>query len=475
MTRLSGMDTAFFDMETPRAHMHVAATLLLDPSTMPGGPDSARIEERLLLRLAGQRFFSRRILRPPLGDAVWVSDPRFELSAHVNRINLGGNASQRELATVLGRAAGRQLDHHRPPWELWMIEGLAGGLLAAVIKVHHAAVDGVGGAQMLASMFDLEPDCDGNDPCDSSGPPEHGALPSSLRLGRWAVESLLKLPARLADALHSTARESAWPALKAMLDPRERLPPAANQRCRTVLNRTVGPERCVAFARVPLDRLKTAGHAYDATVNDMVLTTCSLALRRYLAHVDRMPNGPLVAVVPVSLDAPSDTPGNHVSIMLIELPVHLDKPLHQLLAVKRNATHAKQAYRNMGGRLLEKWMEVAPHTLVSGAVRSWSTLGLAEWVKPVHSLIISNVAGPAMALYAGGARITAAYPLGPVMDGAGLNLTVMSYQGQLDLGILACPRSISDPWRLALEFVSAANELSTCCATAADEGEVRAP
>lgn len=459
LTRLSGMDTAFFDMETAHAHMHVTGTLILDPSTMPGGRDPAKLEELLLQRLSAQRFFSRRVLRPLLGDAVWVDDPRFEVSAHVFRVDLGGNGSQRELGEVLGRAAGRQLDHHRPPWELWMIDGLAGGLVGAIIKVHHAAVDGVGGAKMMASLFDLEPNCTSQNTAHSSTQPRHKALPSPVRLGRWALQSILQQPALLVDAVRHTARESVWPALKTILAPDRHLPPAAKQRCRTVLNRTVGPQRCVAFARVPLDRLKTAGRLHDATVNDMVLACCSVALRRYLAYVDRVPDGPLVAVVPVSLHGQDHSPGNHVSIMMVELPVHLEAPLHQLLAVKRNARQAKKAYMEMGGHLLEKWLEVAPSALVAGTVRGWSALGLADWVKPLHSLVVSNVPGPPMPLYAGDARLTAAYPLGPVMDGAGLNLTVMSYQGQLDLGILACPRAVSDPWLLASEFVNAADEL----------------
>ena len=465
MQRLAGLDAAFLYMETPSAHMHVTGTIVLDPSSTPGGYDTSRLIGHVVGRFSTMSLFRKRIVEIPLGlgHPLVVEEAQPDPAKHVHRIGAPAPGSARELAGVVGHIAGRPLDRRRPLWELWVIEGLENGHVALVTKIHHALMDGVSGAEIMARLFDLEaaaPDDDGEIQADAGEP-----LPSPMELLTSAVSAMAVQPLRLARTVLETGR-SLLPIIGGSLDEGDddgrpaALPFTAP---RTTFTSAISADRRVAFGKASLEDIKTIKVAFSATVNDVVLAACAGALRRYLIDRKELPNKPLVATCPVSTDAAKGRTGqhNHVSAMFVGLPVNVPDPVIRLMHIARSSKKAKKLSSAVGDKMLTDWAQLTPGGLLTQAARLFSSMRLADRIPPVHNLVISNVPGPPIPLFAGGARVLAAYPLGPVFDGAAVNITVLSYQGSVDLGVIACPDAVPDPWQIAEGFALAIAELKT--------------
>jgi WS/DGAT/MGAT family acyltransferase len=230
---------------------------------------------------------------------------------------------------------------------------------------------------------------------------------------------------------------------------------------RTPWNGSTSPQRTVAFGSARLADAKLVASAFHTTLNDVVLAACTQTLRNYLEAHGGVPDAPLVAAVPVSLrgaDEP-ETYGNRISVFLVHLPVHLADPVEQLLAVSHDARSSKQLHADLGASALGEWAEFGSAALLEGAARFYAYHELASRHAPLHNLVISNVRGPGTPLYAAGARLTAAYPLGPLMEGAGMNITVLSYLDSVDFGVIACERSVPHVADVALGFGAAVADL----------------
>jgi len=269
----------------------------------------------------------------------------------------------------------------------------------------------------------------------------------SVRWARLMLETAESLPATIRWALGGTEGS-----------PQVAMPFGAP---RTPWNRAISSGRSVAFGAAPLADVKLVAAAFDVTVNQVVLAACARTLRSYLQAHGGAPDVPLVAAIPVSLRGPEDleTYGNRISAMLVHLPTHLSDPEEQLLAVRSRAAPAKQRHEQVGPGPLGEWAEFLSTRLLEAAARFYSENALADRHRPFHNLVISNVRGPEAPLYAAGARLTAAYPLGPLMEGAGINITVMSYAGSVDFGIVACERAVPHTSDIALGFGTAVADL----------------
>jgi len=213
---------------------------------------------------------------------------------------------------------------------------------------------------------------------------------------------------------------------------------------------------------VPLATVKHVKNAFGVTVNDVVLAACARALGQYLREHGETPRRPLVATVPVSEHGAGGgvTSANRVSAMFIGLPVHVDDLETVVRSIHEQSIGAKKVYASFGPYLLAEWVDMAPPPLFSAAVGLYSRWQLAEYLPPAHSIVISNVAGSPVPLYASGARLIAAYPLGPVLEGAAVNISVMSYDGALDVGLITCPRAVPHPSEIARGFERATDELA---------------
>jgi WS/DGAT/MGAT family acyltransferase len=229
----------------------------------------------------------------------------------------------------------------------------------------------------------------------------------------------------------------------------------------TPWNRALSSQRTVAFGRARLADVKEVGTAFGTTVNHVVLAACTQTLRSYLEAHGGAPKAPLVAAIPVSLRSPEEigTYGNRLSALLVHLPVHLDDPVDQLFALRHDAASSKHQHARLGVGALGEWAEFTSTRLLATAARFYSDQKLANRHRPLHNLVISNVRGPGSRLYAAGAPLRAAYPFGPLMDGVGLNITVLSYAESVDFGVVACKRSVPHAGDIALGFGAAVGNL----------------
>jgi diacylglycerol O-acyltransferase len=459
---LSGLDSAFLSLETPSTPMHMMGTFVLDASSASGGYSFERILRLVEERMPDLPPFRRRLAAIPFGfgHPVWIDDPDLRIRSHVYRVGAHAPGSEKVLADLVAQIASRPLDRTRPLWELWVIEGLAERRVALVFKVHHAVADGVSAIQLLLQLLDPSPE--GATACGSRERVRRDPAPTSGALLARALSRLPQRSARFALLLRDTARSIAASA-RSMLVGAANGPqmPMPFSGPRTPWNGGTSPQRTVAFGRARLADAKFVGSVFRTTVNHVVLAACTQTLRNYLEAHGGAPDAPLVAAIPVSLRNPEEreTYGNRISAFLVHLPVHLADPVDQLLAVSHAAESSKQLHAQLGASALGEWAEFTSTALLKGAARFYSDRKLASRHPPLYNLVVSNVRGPGTPLYAAGARLTAAYPLGPVMEGAGMNITVLSYLDSVDFGIIACERSVPDVADIALGFGAAVADL----------------
>jgi WS/DGAT/MGAT family acyltransferase len=338
-----------------------------------------------------------------------------------------------------------------------VVEGLEDGNIGVVAKVHHSMVDGVSGAELLVHLFDLEAS---PPPIEDDGEPPAGErVPSELEMVAHALVSAARSPLRLASVLPRTVRAVGGVA-------RVRRRPGTNMPApftapRTPFNAAITSHRSVAATRLSLADVKATKRAFGCTVNDVVLALCGGALRRYLDGLGELPEKPLIAVVPISVRHETASPqgSNAVSAMFTTLATDIADPAERIAAIHETTRGAKEEHQAIGAELLTDWAEFAAPAVFSRASRLYTSMKLADRHRPIHNVIVSNVPGPQFPLYLAGARLVMLCPLGPVMEGAGLNITVMSYLDSVDVGLIACRELIPDLWDLAHDFEAAMGEL----------------
>lgn len=457
MQRLSGLDAFFLYLESPTQPLNVCCVLELDPTAMPGGYRFDRFRELLSVRVDAVPEFRLKLADNQLNfdHPVWVDDESFDLRRHLHRAGLPSPGGRRELAELCGHIASLPLDRDRPLWEIWVIEGRH-ETLSAVLKAHHAVVDGVGGANLLAQLCSTVPDAPPPEPIARAG-----GVNSLAMIASGLIGAALR-PWRLAKVLPATAFTVAETILRARSGGHTMAAPFAAPR--TAFNGSFTRRRNVVLTDVDLDDVKAVKKRFGVTVNDVVTALCAGALRQFLADRDELSDSPLVASVPVSVHRKSGRPGrNQTTWMLCRLQTHIDDPAERLRSIAIGNTAAKNHAAAMGPTLLQDWTQVAGQMTFGAALKLLPRIPLPE--KPPHNLVMSNVAGPQEQLYFMGCKLNGIYPLGPIIAGAGLNITVMSMNGRLGIGIISCPDLVPDLWDIADAFPAALKELLHCDAT----------
>ncbi len=472
MQRLTGLDAGFLSMETPTAPMHVAGLAVFDPSDLGDRFDIDHLKRVYSGRLHLAPPFRRRLREVPFGihHPLWIEDPDFDIDWHLRHCAVRAPGGPRELAEIAARLNSIPLDRSRPLWEMWLIEGVAGGHVAVLSKVHHAAIDGASGNEITVATLDLEPEVTEVPPPDKEWIPD--AIPSDLEMLTHATASLLTSPVRLVKVTRRTIDA----ALGRRSLPTTHSPPSPFAAPRTSINGTLTRQRVFAATSLSLPAVKAIKAHHEVKVNDVILALCAGALRRWFEARGEELDGPLVAMVPVSVRSEDEkgSMGNRVSSMLVGLATEVSDPVVRLQVIGDATREAKERHA-IGADALTDWAEFAAPALLGRAARLYSRMHLANVHRPVFNVTISNVPGPPFPLYSAGARLVANYPMGPIFDGAGLNMTVMSYRDQLDFGLQGTPELLGDPWELAGYLEDALVELAATVPELAGEQLVVRP
>ena len=442
---MSGLDATFLYGETGGMHMHVVGAMVFDPSTSDEPYSFEAIKELVATRMARMPQFRQKLAVVPLRlhHPVWADDEEFDLDFHVRRIGCPSPGSMEDFGQVVADIASRRLDRAHPLWQMWVVEGLEGGLVGVVLKMHHSATDGVSGANLMAHLFDLEPHPAPAAEDDITWDPAH--KPNDLALVGYALTEWARHPVRFVKVLPSTVKGIS----SLVMTIRRRSGGAGGMPIpltapKTVWNGPITAHRSVAFVDVPLVDLKAIKNAFGTTLNDVVLAVSAGALREFLAKRGELPESALQASVPVSTHGEeAATRGvNQISSMFVSLETQIDDPVERLRIISARTVNAKAEHRAVGAKLLQEWAEFAAPLTFSLAARLYANPAVSGRVTP-SNLVISNVPGPSFPLYFAGARMLRFYPLGPVLDAMGLNLTVLSLLDNVGFGFIACRELLS--------------------------------
>ena len=446
MKRLSGLDAAFLALEAEQWPAHVACVTVFDPAECPNGYSVDALKRTLQERLHLLPPLRWRVVEPPfgLGRPHWIEDPDFDLDWHIRRIALPAPGGRKELAEVAAEIYRHRLDRRRPLWELWVIEGLEHGHVAIYWKIHHACIDGMSGAAMQEVMFDRDP--------AGHGPEEYGIdtwepepVPSAREMIVSSLPTMASTPLRLGKQvvgllgeLPTFIRAGRSGALTSAL----RAP-------RTSFNAPVTQHRAWGYCTVSLSDMKMVKNVFGVKVNDVVLALAAGSLRSYLEDRGELPEQALVASVPVNVRTDGGSSGNVISGMSAGLATDIDDPVKRLLQIHENTQGAKELQQAMGADMLMNLVDTPPPMMLSLALRFYGKTQLVKRLPPLFNLPVSNVPGPRQPLYVQGAPIKAFYSMGIVFDGIGLFIGGMSYQDQMDFGVLACQELVADPFVIA--------------------------
>ncbi|NMM23338.1 MAG: wax ester/triacylglycerol synthase family O-acyltransferase [Phycicoccus sp.] len=459
MEQLSGLDGAFLAMETRSVFGHVGSVCIVDAVTADGGEPGMTLQhltEVIESRLPLVPLLRRRLVMVPFGldHPYWIEDPDFDIEFHVRELALPFPGNDRQLSEQVARLHARPLDRSRPLWELYLITGLQGGRAAIYSKIHHAAIDGVSGGDILTAVLDMSPrgrELPAVESFAGEQPPDSARLlgRSAVNLARQPLQAF-RLVSGLARSIPAIANAFGAPIAQLMggKDNDDVLSQTGLRAPSTPFNAPVSPHRRWAFADLPLGEVKKLRRGSDGdglTVNDVVMALCAGALRRWLLLHDALPTAPLIAAVPVSVRTMDHTgeSGNRVSMMLAALPTNLSGPGDRLAAMHDAMRAAKDQHGAIPAGLLADVSQFAMPVLANQAWRLSAKLRLFERASPFN-LFISNVPGPNVPLYFAGAELLAYYPVSAVADGQGLNITVMSYRDNLYFGLVACRQLVPD-------------------------------
>ena len=453
LDRLTAVDASFLVQEKSNSHMHIGAVIVVEGQA----PPFDRFIEQIQGRLQLVPRYRQKLAWPPgeSGRPLWIDDPTFNISYHVRHTALPHPGSEEQLLNLAARIASQQLDRSKPLWEMWIVEGLEGNRFAMINKTHHALVDGVSGVDLATVLFDLEqnpPKAQDAEPWSPQPEPSAAELIAAgmrdAARGIFGIANrFLKVaqrPDRAVDEIREAVEgvgELAW----AGLNP---APP-------TPLNVEIGPHRRLAVNREQLSDFKIVKNAFGGTVNDVVLTVVSGALRKWMRSRGVRTEGlELRALVPVSIRGAEEhgALGNRIAVMRGPLPVYIKDPVARLQFVKQAMDGLKESKQAVGAEVLAGVQQLAPPTVLAQASRVIFSTRL-------FNLIVSNVPGPQFPLYVLGHRLLNLYPIAFLPQNHSLAIAIMSYDGEVNFGLLADYDSLPDVEDLSAGISDALAEL----------------
>lgn len=432
LDRLTAVDASFLVQEASNSHMHIGGIILVEGQAPPFQDFIEHIQRRLHL----VPRYRQKLAFPPgdSGRPLWIDDPNFNIAYHVRHTALPTPGSEEQLLQLASRIASQQLDRSKPLWEMWVVEGLEDNRYALINKTHHALVDGVSGVDLATVLFDLEPNPPAPGMTVEPWSPRPEPSPAEL------VAAGLRDAARGVFGIASRALRYAQRPDKAAEEAREAVEglgelvwAGLNPAPPTPLNVEIGPHRHLAVTREQLDDFKTVKNAFGGTVNDVVLTCVSGALRKWLHSRGVRTEGlELRALVPVSIRTQEEhgALGNKITVMRGPLPVYIKDPVARLRFVKQSMDGLKESKQAVGAEVLTGVQQMAPPTILAQASRlNFSTR--------LFNLIVTNVPGPQFPLYVLGQKMVGIYPIAFLPKDHAMAVAIMSYDGEVNFGLLA--------------------------------------
>ncbi|MES2250373.1 MAG: wax ester/triacylglycerol synthase family O-acyltransferase [Pseudomonadota bacterium] len=450
MKHLSGLDATFLHLETPEMPMHVGSLNVLD---LPKGYKGDFYEDAkafMASRIHLADVFTRKLALMPfdMSNPVWVDDDDIDIDYHVRHITLPKPGTNRQLQQYVARLHSTLIDRSRPMWEFFIIDGLQSGQVALYTKVHHAGIDGQAGVEVGKAIFDLE----------ATGrvikPPRARPRSSGYQLGMAELATaalrntaqqyvkLFKMAPAIARAIGGLAKPDEKAADKAVAAAPKKFNLFAP---RTSLNVSITNQRTFAGRTISLAETKYIAKHFGVSLNDVVLGTVAGALRHYLADNNELPAKPLVAGVPVSLrEAGDQTANNQASMILVSLATDITDPVQRLKAINTSSNSSKSTMNRFKAVILDDFPTFAAPWLMSGIASMVGRSGIVNLLPPAANVAVSNVAGAPFPMYFAGALVTCYYPVSIASHGTALNVTVQSYNGRMDYGLIACRRAVPD-------------------------------
>jgi len=465
MDRLSALDVSFLTNETSSAHMHVGGVMIFEgpPPSYDDLVEHVRSRAHLVPR------FHQKLAYPPAqtGRPFWIDDPTFNLEYHIRHSALPAPGSEEQLRRMTGRIFSQQLDRSKPLWELWLVQGLTRKRFALLTKTHHSLVDGVSGVDIATVLFDLQPVPDPVEP-DTDWVPD--PEPSQATMLARGIEDVAKAPIGLARRLQG-AIEHPERAIARVGEAVEGIGEIgwalANPAPDVPLNVPIGSHRRFEWIRSDLDHFKRVKNAFGGTVNDVVLAVVSGALRAWLHGRGVRTDGlELRAQVPVSTRGTDERGqlGNQIVALRTPLPVYIEDPVARLQRVSESMGDVKNSKQAVGAEVISRFNDFAPPTLLAQAARlNFSTR--------LFNVVVTNVPGPQMPLYILGRELEDIFPVGFLPPNQALFVAVMSYNGQVNFGLLADYDAVDDVGVIATAIERALAELVEAAAEAEKSAE----
>ena len=463
MQQLSELDTSFLYLESESSPMHIGGIYLLNCQDRGKPLSYDDLYQHVSKRLPAAKRFRQRLVEVPLklDHPYWVDDPDFDLAHHLSHITLQGGTAN-TLLSVASDILAEPLNRERPLWHISLIDGFANSpdfpeaCCALVVRIHHSAVDGVTGEELMGVLLDFTPDASRRFNAEEWNP---RPLPSKTRLISNAYGSALTTPFRLAN-MAKDAAASAFYALLIQRLHRLSLPPGLFSAPLTALNRPIDQTRNVSFFECSLNQLKHLKKGYpDITLNDIVLTLCSEVLVQYLNQQEqKLPSSPLIAMQPISvrskrIDSPT---GTQLSALLLSLAT--DEP-NLAIRLKRIHDHAKASQVYSQAISANRLTQLVPSAMLGLSARIYTEFQLAQRHKPLFNVPITNIPGPQYPLYFDGARVDYQFSTAPLFDGLGLVFVISSYAGKVTFTLTCCPTVVPDLSMLIDQFPRALEQL----------------
>jgi diacylglycerol O-acyltransferase / wax synthase len=450
MRQLSGLDAGFLYIESEQAPMHVGSLTLYQRPSEADGSFAHTVLAHVQSRVHLAPIFHQRLALMPLdlGHPVWVEAGELDYDYHFVVHNLARGkklAKQAALEDLVASLHEPELDRARPLWQFHFIEGLEHDRVGFYAKVHHAALDGAAGILLANALLDLTAIP------RTVAPPEAGkakANPSRSKLMGSLFSNTFAQYAKLARSLPSAVKRVADAAMAKGVSGTI----AATRELgsgfvapKTPFNVSIESKRRFAMVSVPLAEIKAVSAACEASVNDVVMAICSGALRRFLLDLDALPERSLIAAVPISLrELGDERMNNQVTMVPCALGTEHKTAEKRLAATKSAMGELKAATAKFKDLIPTDYPSLGAPWLIGGLAQLLAKTKLVDRLSLPANLVISNVPGPKVPLYLAGAKMLHYFPVSIVIHGMGLNITVHSYAGQLDFGLVACAKAVPD-------------------------------